>query len=260
MTSTSSDVLAGALPGLLALAALFALLAADGIAGVAVALPRAALLLVAEAEARDVDLRDRDRDEVLALAPDELALRDVLPEVLPDLAADDRAEARVVLVDLQRHRWRTFVIVAGLSTSGCSALFNVDAGYAHAFAQAPERSAATVDARIGVGGGGDHGGAGVGWSVRSEVERQRAAVLARAISLRDPRHGAQTATRRGRRVPRRGLRPRHDRSRSPRCSGVDRQPVHRARHVRPREGVVGITLAVRIEDDIRFDATPNTAT
>src|SRR5262249_44745035 len=53
-------VFACALPGLLSLAALFALLSADRIAGIAVTLTRAALLLVAEAEARDVDLRDGD--------------------------------------------------------------------------------------------------------------------------------------------------------------------------------------------------------
>ena len=37
------------------------------------------------------------------LLPDQLALRDVLAEVLPDLAADDLPEAAVILVDLQRH-------------------------------------------------------------------------------------------------------------------------------------------------------------
>ena len=50
---------------------------ANRVAGIAVALPRAALLLVAEAEARDVDLRQRDGDGC-ALAADHLALRDVL--------------------------------------------------------------------------------------------------------------------------------------------------------------------------------------
>ena len=97
-------VLAGALAGLLAALALLALFAAHRVAGLAVALACATLLLVAEAEARDIDLRDGDGDEVLALPPDELALRDVLAQVLPDLAADDRAEPRVVLIDLQGHR------------------------------------------------------------------------------------------------------------------------------------------------------------
>ena len=43
------------------------------------------------------------RDDVLALLADHLALRDVLAQVLLDLPADDLLEARVVLVDLQRH-------------------------------------------------------------------------------------------------------------------------------------------------------------
>ena len=58
---------------------------------------------VAEAEVRHVDLRDRDADEVLALLADHLALRDVLPQVLLDLAADDLAEAEVILFDVENH-------------------------------------------------------------------------------------------------------------------------------------------------------------
>jgi len=88
----------------LPLARLLLIAAVDGIARVTVPLADAALLLVAEAEARDVDLRDRDRDEILALPPHELALRDVLAEVLADLAADDGPEARVILVDFEGHR------------------------------------------------------------------------------------------------------------------------------------------------------------
>ena len=80
--------------------------AADRIAGITVALAGASLLLVAEAEAGNVDLGDRDRDDVLPLAADELALGDVLPEILPDPAANDVPEAGVVLVDLERHRLR----------------------------------------------------------------------------------------------------------------------------------------------------------
>ncbi len=67
------DVLPRALARLLAAVAL-ALFAADRVARLAVALPRAALLFVAVAKMRNVDLRNRDRDEVLALSPDELAL------------------------------------------------------------------------------------------------------------------------------------------------------------------------------------------
>src|SRR5262249_53811862 len=77
---------------------------AEAVADVALPLPDAALVLAAEAEARDVDLRQRDRDLVLALAPDELAVRDVLAQVLLDLPAHDVAEAPVVGVDPQRHQ------------------------------------------------------------------------------------------------------------------------------------------------------------
>src|SRR6201999_3202803 len=77
---------------------------AEAVADVALPLPHAALVLAAEAEARDVDLRQRDRHLVLALAPDELALRDVLAQVLLDLPAHDVAEAAVVGVDPEGHQ------------------------------------------------------------------------------------------------------------------------------------------------------------
>jgi hypothetical protein len=83
--------------------------AADGITGVAVTLPRPPALPVTEREPGDVDLRERNRDDVLALPADELALRDVFAQVLADLATDDGAEARMVLVDLQRHGLATTV-------------------------------------------------------------------------------------------------------------------------------------------------------
>ena len=59
--------------------------------------------LLAEAEVRDVDGRDGDGDEVLPLLADHLSLLDVLLEVALDAAADDVAEARVVLLDFQGH-------------------------------------------------------------------------------------------------------------------------------------------------------------
>ena len=66
---------------------------------VALTLPDAALAPRTEPEAWHLDLRQRDRDEILALAPDELAVGDVLAQVLLDLAAHDVAEARVVAID-----------------------------------------------------------------------------------------------------------------------------------------------------------------
>jgi len=59
---------------------------------------------VAELEARDVDLGDRYRYEILAFSADELSVRDVLAEVLSNLASDDVPESRMVLVDLEAHR------------------------------------------------------------------------------------------------------------------------------------------------------------
>jgi len=45
---------------------------------------------------------------------------------------------------------------------------NVDTGYSHAFAQAPERSAAPFNAYFGAGGGSDSGAVGTGLSVRTK--------------------------------------------------------------------------------------------
>ncbi len=75
------DVLAGAFAGLLAalpLAFAFLAPAPYGVAGIALALTGAALVLVTEAEAGDVDLRDGDGDELLPLLADQLPLRNVL--------------------------------------------------------------------------------------------------------------------------------------------------------------------------------------
>ena len=76
---------------------------AQAVAHVALPLPHAAAILAAEPEARPVDLRQRDRDQVLALPPDQLALRDVLAQVLLDLPAHDVAEAAMVRVYPKSH-------------------------------------------------------------------------------------------------------------------------------------------------------------
>src|SRR5690606_30226501 len=96
------QVVARAIARLLALPRLLLALT-ERVADLTVALPHAALLLVAVLEVRDVDARDRDRDRVLALARDHLALGDVLAQVLLDLAADDLTEPAVVEIDLLRH-------------------------------------------------------------------------------------------------------------------------------------------------------------
>jgi hypothetical protein len=150
------------------------------------------------------------------------------------------------------------VIVAGLACSGCSALFNVDAGYAHAFAQAPERSAATVNARIGIGSGGDNGGVGGGWSIRtkwSDNVQQFSlapflyALLGTETSADKPAFGGYLV------------------------GGFDIFTIESV--AKSLEASIGspfieigtfvrvtqpwtITLGVSFEDDIRFDSTPNT--
>ena len=55
-----------------------------------------------------------------------------------------------------------------LATSHCSLFLAADTGYAHAFAQAPERSAVPLNAYVGIGAGGKHGAAGGGWSLRTK--------------------------------------------------------------------------------------------
>ncbi len=55
------------------------------------------------------------------------------------------------------------------SLTGCSAIVGGEAGYAHAFAQAPERSAAVVNGYAAIGVGEDHWGMGLGGSARFKV-------------------------------------------------------------------------------------------
>jgi hypothetical protein len=162
------------------------------------------------------------------------------------------------LIDLQRHRVRTLGIVAGLACSGCSALFSVDAGYAHAFAQAPERSAATVNARIGVGTGGRNTGLGAGWSIRTKWSDN-----VQQVSLAPFLYGLVGTSLQSNDVGVGGFL----------VGGFDIFTIESV--ASSFEGSIGspfievgtfvrvtepwmITLAVSFEDDIRFDATPNT--
>ena len=102
-TSTSSTwPPPGSLPAwpspLLRLAAL-----ADRLALFAVALPDAAGAVLAVAEVRHVELRHGNADEIATLAADHLAVRDVLPQVLADPAADDLPEAALIALDFHDH-------------------------------------------------------------------------------------------------------------------------------------------------------------
>jgi hypothetical protein len=76
---------------------------AQAVADVARPLSHAPPILAAEPKPRPVDLGQRDRDQILSLPPDQLALRDVLAQVLLDLPAHDVAETAMVGIDSQRH-------------------------------------------------------------------------------------------------------------------------------------------------------------
>jgi hypothetical protein len=149
-------------------------------------------------------------------------------------------------------------MVLALACARCSLFLKADAGYAHAFAQAPERSAAAVNAYAGFGAGGDYGGVGGGWSVRTKwsdnVQQFSLAPFLYAMA------GA------------------HEQDGSPPIAAFLLGGVH----VLTAEAVAGkgevslgspfvelgtfvhvhhtwgLTASVSFEDDIRFDATPNT--
>ncbi len=97
-TSTSRMCAPGSLP---AWPVPLARLAAGptGVPDFAVALADAAGAVLAVAEMGHVELRQRNADQIAALAADHLAVGDVLPQVLANLAAHDLLEARLVVVD-----------------------------------------------------------------------------------------------------------------------------------------------------------------
>ena len=72
-------------------------------AGFALALSHASHIPAAEAEVRHFDLRDRNADKIFPLFPDQLALRDVLLQVLLDLSPDNLPEPEVILFDIENH-------------------------------------------------------------------------------------------------------------------------------------------------------------
>src|SRR5690606_25035887 len=99
------EVMAGGVAGLALAIALCRTVAGrseDG-ADLALALAHAALLLWPVAEAGDFDGRHGNGDEVLPPLADHLPFLDEPAQVLLDAPPDDRLEARVVLVDLERH-------------------------------------------------------------------------------------------------------------------------------------------------------------
>ena len=66
---------------------------ADGRADFSLALADAARAILAEAEMRHVELRDGNADQIATLAADHLAVGDILPQILANLAADNLPES-----------------------------------------------------------------------------------------------------------------------------------------------------------------------
>ena len=69
----------------------------------AFALADAAATVLAVAEVGHVQRRERDADQIATLAADHLAVGHVLAQVLPDLAAHDLLESRIIVLDLHSH-------------------------------------------------------------------------------------------------------------------------------------------------------------
>src|SRR5262249_25276056 len=63
-------------------------------------LANSSCIAAAEAEVRHFDLRDRNADKILPLLTDQLSLRDVLLQVLLDLAPDDLPKTKIILLDV----------------------------------------------------------------------------------------------------------------------------------------------------------------
>ncbi len=63
----------------------------------------AARAVLAVAEVGHVELRQGNADQIVALAADHFAVRDVLPQVLADLAPHDLLESRLIALDLDVH-------------------------------------------------------------------------------------------------------------------------------------------------------------
>ena len=73
------------------------------IADIGFVLPDTAGITVAEVKMRQLDLRDRNRDLIVALLPNHFSLRNILAQVVLDLAANDFSKTRVALFYLQCH-------------------------------------------------------------------------------------------------------------------------------------------------------------
>src|SRR5262245_50287114 len=87
----------------LAVAVFIDIAGGEGSAWFAFALSDSSRIAAAEPEIRHFDLRNGDADEVFSLLAEQFALRDVLLQVLFDLAPHDLTESEVILFDIENH-------------------------------------------------------------------------------------------------------------------------------------------------------------
>src|SRR5262245_44786864 len=98
------NVAAGSIAGLAA-AVFIHVAGSQRLAGFTFTLSDAAGVTAAEAEVRHFNLRYRDADKVLSLFADQLALRDVLLQVLFDAAPDNLPKAKIILFYVENHNY-----------------------------------------------------------------------------------------------------------------------------------------------------------
>src|SRR5262245_60772112 len=70
---------------------------------VAFALPNATGVAAPESEVWHFDLGDRDADKIFSLLTDQFALRNILLQVLLDLAPYDLPETEIILFNIENH-------------------------------------------------------------------------------------------------------------------------------------------------------------
>src|SRR6478672_7147740 len=74
------------------------------LAFLAVSLPNAPCPVVAKSEMWDIQRRHRDADQITTLPADHLAVRNVLPQILADPAADNLSKAALIALNFHDHK------------------------------------------------------------------------------------------------------------------------------------------------------------
>src|SRR5215213_8308044 len=68
-----------------------------------VALPNTPCPVIAESKMRYIERRHGNADQIAAFPADHLAVRNVLPQILADLAADNLSKAALIALDFHDH-------------------------------------------------------------------------------------------------------------------------------------------------------------